>query len=399
MTDPRADPNGALRDARDFALTTDPAAGHLRSEFHLGPAGLKLLAGGVHLSDFFARATYFTPDAQPAGTWTVGIAFWAQNESSYYDFFIRVSNGAAEWALIQQTGNDLQTLQQGALGPGAVDLTPGALNSIEVAVIRGFAILSGNDTAVAASVDLGDATGTGDVLTQVGFQADDPGTPTTLRFLISDFSVWDLSPALSGTIAASETPPAMQPTQVTAAATGGNLKLQETFDRMRADALANGAVASLPPGSLPQQSAGISFVPVGVTLTNLYATTTFVNPDDLSKRSDMAIGFRDLNNDTEFRFVVATDGGWGFSIGPGAPILQGTVTNVDATPGASTTLEVIAHGATGMLAIDGVVVQQVDLSANLNAGDVYVASGMYDTYTVEGRQVGYSGVFVYSLPD
>jgi hypothetical protein len=97
--------------------------------------------------------------------------------------------------------------------------------------------------------------------------------------------------------------------------------------------------------------------------------------------------------------VVATDGGWGFSIGTGTPILQGTVTNVDATPGASTTLEVIAHGATGMLAIDGVVVQQVDLSANLNAGDVYVASGMYDTYTVEGRQVGYSGVFVYSLPD
>src|SRR6476469_3589809 len=95
LTDPRLDPNGALRDARAYALATDPVAGPLRTEFHLDPAGLNLLAGGVTLSDFYVRTKYFTPNNQPAGAWTIGIAFWAQSESGYYDFLIRVSNGAA----------------------------------------------------------------------------------------------------------------------------------------------------------------------------------------------------------------------------------------------------------------------------------------------------------------
>lgn len=181
-------------------------------------------------------------------------------------------------------------------------------------------------------------------------------------------------------------------------ATVDDLKLQGQFDLLRSAALADGPVASLPPGTLQQQNGGISFEPVGVTLANVYVTATFVNPDDLSTRSDMAIGFRDLNDGAEFRFVVASDGGWGWSIGTGAPIERGVVSNVDPTPGAGNTLEIIARGATGLLAIDGVVVRQVDLSANLNAGDVYVASGMYDTYSVEGRLVPFSGFAVYQLP-
>ncbi len=404
LTDPRLDPNGALRDARAYALATDPVAGRLRTEFHLGPADLKLLAGGVTLSDFYARTTYFTPNNQPAGAWTIGIAFWAQSESGYYDFLIRVSNGAATWSFDQQSAGGMQIIQQGDLGPGAVDLTPGALNSIAVVVAHGAVILSGNDLAVAASVDLGDAVGTEDVMAQTGFLADDPDTSNTLRLIISDFSVWDLSPMLSGDVTgAAETPSTAQPTQAPVPPAAGdvasrNLKFQETFDQLRSAAMVARPVASLPPGALQQQSSGISFEPAGVTLMNVYVTATFANPADLSTRSDIALGFRDMNDDTEFRFVVASDGGWGWSIGTGAPIAQGVVTNFDATPGASNTIEVIAQGATGLLAIDGVVVQQVDLSANLNAGDVYVASGMYDTYTVDGRQVPYSGFAVYQLP-
>ncbi len=395
ISDPRVDPNGALRDARAYALATDPAAGPLREEFHLDPSDLKLLAGGVHLSDFYARTTYFTPDSQPAGTWTIGFAFQAQNERSYDSFLIRVSNGAATWAFVQQTGNSARTLQQGDLGPGAVDLTPGALNSIALVVAHGVAILSGNDLAVAAIVDLGGAAGSGDVMAQVAFQADDLGASNSLRFLISDFAVWDLGPMLSGdATVAGETPVIASPTQ----SSGGSLKLQETFDRLRSAAMMAGPVASLPPGILQQQSAGISFEPAGVTLANVYVTATFANPADLSTRSDVALGFRDVSNGAEFRFVVASDGGWGWSIGTGAPIERGIVTNFDATPGASNTLAIIAQGATGLLAIDGVVVRQVDLSANPNAGDVYVASGMYDTYTVEGREVAYSDFSVYELP-
>lgn len=238
IPDPRADPNGALRDVRAFALTTNPAAGPLRSEFHLGSADLEFLAGGVHLSDFYARATYFTPDDHPAGVWSIGVAFWAQNENSYYDMLIQVGHGAVTWSFARQSGANLQVLHQGDLGSGAVDLTPGALNSMSLVVAQGLAILSGNDMAVAATVDLGDAAGSGDVIAQAAFLADRPDTSDTVRFLISDYSVWDLSPALSASpLGADETstisPPTPVAEQPAAGATGSNLKLQETFDRLR----------------------------------------------------------------------------------------------------------------------------------------------------------------------
>ncbi len=398
LADPRSDPNGTLRDARALALRADPIAGPLRDEFHLGPAGLELLPAGVHLSDFYARTVYFAPEQQPAGIWSIGIVFWAQDTSDSYAFLIRADDGAATWSFEQQTGATQQTLQQGYLGPGAIDFTAGALNTIGVVVVDGVAILSGNDMAVAATVDLGPLTGSGDVMTQVGFQADDPSTPFSLRFLISDFAVWDLSPDGAGTEASPvPNPPTQTPETSTAISTGGSLKLQAAFDEQRSIAMANEPVAVLPPDMLLQRDSGISFVQAGVELADVYVTATFAAPADVSKRFDMAIGFRDLNDDTEYRFVVASDGGWGLAVGSGAPVERGVVPNFDAGPGTSTTLEVIARGPLGLLAIDGVVVTQVDLSGNLSAGDVYIGSGMFDTYTVAGRQVPYSGVAVYSL--
>jgi len=50
-----------------------------------------------------------------------------------------------------------------------------------------------------------------------------------------------------------------------------------------------------------------------------------------------------------------------------------------------------------LLVVNGVVIQQVDLSTNLNAGDVYIASGMYASDTVDGRQIPYSNFAVYQL--
>jgi hypothetical protein len=50
-----------------------------------------------------------------------------------------------------------------------------------------------------------------------------------------------------------------------------------------------------------------------------------------------------------------------------------------------------------MLAINGQVVTQVDLSGNLNAGQVYVASGMNAYTRVEGRRLGVTSFVVYPL--
>jgi hypothetical protein len=131
-------------------------------------------------------------------------------------------------------------------------------------------------------------------------------------------------------------------------------------------------------------------------VVDCYAIATFVNPDDMSQTSDYGIGIRDNNDNREFRFVVDTDGQWTISLGNAVPFAKG-MTTVDAAPGASVTLEVIAMGATSMLAIDGQVVARVDLSANLNPGQVYVASGMNAYTRVDGRRLAVTLFAVYPL--
>ena len=430
LTDPRVDPDGTLTDALLVSLLSNPAGGPLRAQDNLTASDFKYLSSGVNLSDLYTYMNYVTPPSTPAGSWSVGFAFWGDGQGNYYDVFIQAKDGAAKWAYGQATAGGYQVLQQGDLAPGAIDFTVGASNTVSLVVANGFAVLSGNDLNVAATIDLGGATGTGDVLAEVGFLAADPNTVETLPVSLSGFRVWDLSPAAVAAVFSSEETPApveptqipaaptvalpptqasvqptqapMQPTQAplqpTTAAAGGNAMLTQVFNQERMAAMMNAPVASLPPGTLQQQTTGFGFAPAGISLANVYVTATFVNPTDLSTNSDAGIGFRDLNNDTEFRFVVRSDGVWALAVGTAAPIVQGTAPNFDATPGASNTLEVIAHGATGLLAVNGVVLQQVDLSANLNAGDVYIASGMYGSDTVEGRQVSYSDFAVYQLP-
>ncbi|HET9662074.1 MAG TPA: hypothetical protein VFP05_17240 [Thermomicrobiales bacterium] len=429
----QVEPDSVLADALFVSHFGDPNTIPLNASADLPSGEFQYMSSGVHLSEFFADAAFVTPPSTPIGSWTIGFAFWDGDDQSGSpsDFFMQARDGVARWGFGQKIDGTYRILQQGNLAPGAIDFTPGARNFMSLVVAQGFAILCGDDRTIVATVDLGGATGLGDVEIEAEYQADDPATTQTLPAEIPGFVVWDLSPEAMAAAAANATTPTptepaqnpisptvapqptqgsvqptqapVQPTQAPAlpsvtASAGGDALLTQVFEQERSVAMASSPIASLPPGTLQQQTAGISFEPAGVSLANVYVTATFDNPADLSTSFDIALGFRDLNNDTEFRFVVSSDGGWALSIGTGAPVVQGTATNFDASAGGSNTLEIVAQGAIGLLAIDGVVVQQVDLSGNLSAGDVYVASGMYDTYTVEGRQIPYSSFAVYQLP-
>lgn len=424
LTDPRVDPNGTLSDALVISLLADPAGGPLRAEDTLTASDVKFLSSGVNLSDFYARLNYVTPPAGTQGSWTVGFSFWDDGQGNYYDVVIFASNGTAKWVLGQQSAAGFDILQSGDLAAGAVDFTPGAENYVALAVTQGLALLSGNDLNLGASIDLGGIAGSGDVSAEVAFLASDAAPAETLPVSLSGFGVWDLSPAaVAAVFGAEENTPAVEPTQASsfptaipappteaplqptqaplqptvAGSTGGDVMLTQIFNQARTTAMASAPLFSAPSGVLGQQSTGFGYAPAGISVTDFYATVTFVNPTDLSTRSDVGIGFRDLNNDTEFRFVARTDGVWALAIGVGSPLVTGELTNFDATPGASNTLEIVARGATGLLVVNGVVIQQVDLSANLTAGDVYIATGMYASDSVDGRQVPYSNFAVYGL--
>lgn len=430
ITDPRVDPSATLGDALLVSLVADPVAGPGSASTDLSNGQFRYLSSGVNLSEFYAVLSYTTPPATPAGSWAVGFTFWDDGQGNYYDIFIQVNSGAAKWGFGQATGNDYTLQQSGDLGPNAVDFTPGAQNFLGVVLYRGIVMLSGNSFELDATVDLGASTGSGDVEAEVGFLADDTATTETLSFSISNFSVWDLSagtiqmpasdsgvtPAAAPTEAAAlPTAIPQQPTQAalptvalpavesptvasgSTASSSSNPLLQQIFESEKAAATASAPLFTSASGVLTQSADSFSIVPAGISAADVYVTATFANPADMSSLSNNAIGIRDLNTNQEFRFVITTDGRWSLSVGSAVPVLEGIVSNFDATPGATNTLEILASGATGILAINGQVIQQVDLSANTGAGDVYIASGVTAAGTVDQRQIPYSDFTVYQV--
>ena len=94
---------------------------------------------------------------------------------------------------------------------------------------------------------------------------------------------------------------------------------------------------------------------------------------------------------------VAADGAWVLTMGGATTIAEGNLTTFNAAPGGSNTIEIIAKGATGYIAFNGQALQQIDLSGNMNAGDVYIASGLYISSSVAGREVPFQNFAVYQI--
>ena len=131
-------------------------------------------------------------------------------------------------------------------------------------------------------------------------------------------------------------------------------------------------------------------------MADFYALVSFTNPTDVATPFDVGIGFRAApGSESGLRFVVMSTGAWYLLVPGGATLDSGTVTNFDAAPGATNTIEVLAQGAVGMIAVNGVVIKQVDLSSVVAPGDVYIGAGFFQGDTVAGRQVPYADFWVF----
>ncbi len=428
IADPRVDPGGTLRDAMSIAQTTPPVAGPLEATGDIESSVPEYLSSGVQLGQFFAQYSFVVP-ASPNQDWMVAFTFWDDGRGNYYDLSIISDPGDMIWGLgitqnykydIDQTGKveDAQSF----------DVTPGAVNVVSLVYYDGVVIMAGNGS-ILAQVDVG-VRGSGDVRAKVAWSAG-RGTPAPpVEMSISNFSVWELpsdgvmpagapnqgGPTPSATpvqtpgallsIAdqTSASSPTAAPEQLTPASVSTPSEAEatlwtEVFEKERADALTGQPIWHEQDFPIWQIDPGsFDVAPTDQRLRDFYAIATFVNPDDLATASDFAIGFRDNNDNRDFRFVIDTNGAWSVFLGNTTYLASGTVA-VDGAAGASITLEVVAVGATGLLAVDGHVVTQIHLSANMSDGHVYVATGLHSDRTVPSRQVTCSLFEVYSLGD
>lgn len=174
--------------------------------------------------------------------------------------------------------------------------------------------------------------------------------------------------------------------------------LGPVFERERSAALAHTPFGDLLWGDLIQADNLYVWATSGHGAADFYTIVTFVNPPDLSTPSDVGIGFRDASGpESGFRFIVTSNGEWYIEQAGQTPYDSGIAQGFDPSPGASNVVELIAHGATGLVAVDGVVLNQIDLSAVNTRGEVYIGSGFLSGNTVPNRVVRYLDWWVYPI--
>ncbi|CAN5851007.1 hypothetical protein BH24CHL4_BH24CHL4_17710 [soil metagenome] len=203
------------------------------------------------------------------------------------------------------------------------------------------------------------------------------------------FGVFDnLTVTDQGTLtAAPETPP-----------TTDSGHLSTTFTSLK-----NAAIAQ-PPSAGPTQSTIIqdinafNLIRSNVSLTDFYATVTFINPSDASLPWDFGLAFRFVDQQPEIRFILESSGAWYATIGAGQPFASGTVPSIASGPGQSNTIEMIAQGTVGIAAVNGVVLPQLDLPQPASPGDVVISSDFHPDNVVQLRPVPFQDFQVWDLP-
>lgn len=203
ITEPWVDPDDSLTDAFFVSLESDPVASEIEGTTQLQPDEYKLLPADVALTEFYAELYYLTPDLPEGGEFSVGFCFWVDADGGCYDVVIQVDaagNAIVGSGFLPAVGQgDYRPMTMTApLAAPQMDPTPGAENTLSIAVYDGYAILSGNDFDVIALIALPDDALAGKVKAQIGFV--DWGLPAgtpPLSVTITDLAVWDLSAGMT----------------------------------------------------------------------------------------------------------------------------------------------------------------------------------------------------------
>ena len=441
MRDPNVDPDGALSDAFTVSIYAEPVVTNLDGAADITIDNVRTLPAGVQLADFYAELHFTTPQV-PAGTYyLVGFCFWVDPAGNCYDIYVQDDgSGVSTWGYgYDAAGEGYETIQRGDLLAGTIDPTVGADNFLSITVYNGVAILAGNTFSVAAVIPLQGTPFAGDVKAEIGFiqsASAAPSAVTTLTMDLSRFGVWDLSsgqvPATEPvtpetpvalpspttvalpTLASEPTAPSIPtiaptvaalPTTASTTLVTPNLPPMQSsdmqsviFDRARSAAIANQPLVGGENGAFTQEANAYSYISPGISVGDFYALVSFTNPTDVATLFDVGIGFRAAaGTDSGLRLVIMSNGNWYLVAPAGATVVNGTLTNFDVTPGATNTIEVLAQGGAGLIAVNGVVLQQVDLSSAVAPGDVYIGTGFFQGDTVAGRQVPYADFWVFPV--
>ncbi len=140
-----------------------------------------------------------------------------------------------------------------------------------------------------------------------------------------------------------------------------------------------------------------------VSLRDFIAEAVFHNPYSTAAGSwDYGFLFRDERSNNQYRLTVFSDGSWGLGNQEDATftdIARGRLNNLDTTANGSNSIKVIASGNQGWLYINHQFVAELDLSDRTNAGDITVATGIWNGDEINGEETCYDDFTVWSIQD
>ena len=170
------------------------------------------------------------------------------------------------------------------------------------------------------------------------------------------------------------------------------------FEELRDQAIAGGPLYGPSGGDLVEGIGTIQGIYPEIVTTNSYIRATFTNPDDLSVPYDVGIGIRHVEGNNQLRLIITTDDEWMIGVGDQPAYQSGKAHGFQSEPGEQNTIEIVADGDTGYLAINGTVVGILDLSPSSAAGDVWVAAGLNESDIVSGRTSSVTDFEIWALP-
>lgn len=140
-----------------------------------------------------------------------------------------------------------------------------------------------------------------------------------------------------------------------------------------------------------------------VNLRDFMLEASFLNPYS-AVDGDWDYGFivrHDAKN-SQFRFVVRSTKEWILLNNNGDPdgviINKGDLPELQTAQGENNRIKLIFQGNRGWFYLNEKLITQLDLSARMNSGDIFIATGIYDVSRIPGMQTGYQNFSIWSLP-
>ena len=358
----------ALDDAARFASALAARqgvrnlAGPFGGTLHQSQRGLAGAPAGITTEDFSATATFVNPRDPSGIPWDIGFAFHLNPAQSTIQEVFLDANG---WWFYTDFPAGIQRS-----GPApSFDASPGAMNTLDL-IVQGETALFGVNGQFLASLDLPPAT-PADVLAATDFEMQN--LVEGREIIYSTFEVWE-----APTPASLAAPP-LTPAEDDAARFAAALAAQDGLPSLA------GPFA----GRFAQQEGSYALKSAGVTRQDFSATATFTNPTQQTETPwDVGFVFH-RTPDASQAIYIDSNGFWYLG-----ETRSGWTPTFDATPGATTTLDLVVKGTTALLGVNGEFVASIDLPSG-SASDVYAGAGFFSGHAVEGRVIAFSNFTVW----